>query len=211
MGAIAQEPLPDAVATAILAQQRTLLKLQRLQDRLQECMGFARPTGGDAKELCRLLDAGFPTDDLAGGWSLAHCACAGGQAEILEILIERGAPLDIDAATAYDLYERGPPLNVALSRGRDILAGRLLDAGADAVAARAAESPLHVACDCGNVAMAARLLAAGARADAEDEDGETPLERATYACRLRYAMSEEELAMLERLLEGAEDATVVEG
>ena len=45
----------------------------------------------------------------------------------------------------------------------------------------------------------------------EDEDGETPLERATYACRLRYAMSEEELAMLERLLEGAEDATVVEG
>ena len=46
---------------------------------------------------------------------------------------------------------------------------------------------------------------------AEDEDGETPLERATYACRLRYAMSEEELAMLERLLEGAEDATVVEG
>ncbi|KAH8051166.1 hypothetical protein JL722_10863 [Aureococcus anophagefferens] len=77
------------------------------------------------------------------------------KAEILEILIERGAPLDIDAATADDLYERGPPLNVALSRGRDILAGRLLDAGADAVAARAAESPLHVACDCGNVAMAA--------------------------------------------------------
>ncbi|KAH8065460.1 hypothetical protein JL721_8214 [Aureococcus anophagefferens] len=133
------------------------------------------------------------------------------KAEILEILIERGAPLDIDAATADDLYERGPPLNVALSRGRDILAGRLLDAGADAVAARAAESPLHVACDCGNVAMAARLLAAGARADAEDEDGETPLERATYACRLRYAMSEDELAMLERLLEGTEDATVVEG
>jgi len=174
-------------------------------------MAHVAAHGGDAKELCRLLDAGFPMDDLAGGWSLAHCACAGGQAEILEILIERGAPLDIDAATADDLYERGPPLNVALSRGRDILAGRLLDAGADAVAARAAESPLHVACDCGNVAMAARLLAAGARADAEDEDGETPLERATYACRLRYAMSEEELAMLERLLEGAEDATVVEG
>ena len=44
-------------------------------------------------------------------------------------------------------------MNVALSRGRDILAGRLLDAGADAVAARAAESPLHVACDCGDVAI----------------------------------------------------------
>ena len=42
-----------------------------------------------------------------------------------------------------------------------------------------------------------------------DAEGETALERATFACRCRYAMSEETLARLEAVLErGAATAGV---
>ena len=165
---------------------------------------------GDAKELARLLDAGFPVDDRAGGWTLVHCAAANDQREALELLLDRRAAVDVDAATKDDLYERGTPLAVALSRGHGDVARLLLARGASPNGApSSAESPLHVACERGDVPMARTLVAAGADPKAEDEDGETPADRATFACRLRYAMSEETLATLEALLDGDDDAATV--
>ena len=150
---------------------------------------------GDVRELARLLNAGFPIGDLAGGWSLLHAAAAGGAAPAVELLLDEGAAIDGDFAVKGDVYERGTPLLVAVRRGHDGVVATLLGRGADARAG-AAETPLHVACERGDVAAAAKLVAAGADAAAEDEDGDAPLDRAALACRLRYAFDEDRLEKL---------------
>eukprot|EP01052_Picozoa_sp_SAG31_P003961 SAG31_NODE_158_length_21979_cov_6.851691_2_plen_3236_part_00 len=48
---IEQEPLQDSVQHLIIKQQGSLHKMGRLYERLQECIGFLRSTGGNGEEL----------------------------------------------------------------------------------------------------------------------------------------------------------------
>lgn len=51
VGNIEQVELQESVRALIMQQQSSLQKMRRLQERLQECIGFARSTGGDGDEL----------------------------------------------------------------------------------------------------------------------------------------------------------------
>lgn len=63
-------------------------------------------------------------------------------------------------------------------------------------------TPLHSACEFGQISVVKILLEAGAKSNAEDNQFETPLDRATFAYNVQYSLSEETVRELEGLLLG---------
>jgi ankyrin repeat protein len=64
---------------------------------------------GQREPAMRMLDAGWPIDARYDGSTPLHCACFIGDAEMVKVLIERGAPLDV-----IDGRFRSSPLGWAL-------------------------------------------------------------------------------------------------
>ncbi|WP_372986006.1 ankyrin repeat domain-containing protein [Marinobacter sp.] len=99
-------------------------------------------------------------------------AAAAGNLEEVENLAEAGHSLNT-------LTERGSPLMVAVSAGRDRVAWYLLSEGADPnLAAPGEATPLMVASGDGSRRLVRLLLSAGASVNAVDEQGYTPVIRA---------------------------------
>ena len=123
-------PLHEATQALILKQQGSLHKMRRLLERLQECIGFARSTGGDGEELVRTylqrtlqLDARsaeMRDFDAAGGKTQQGAVLSSVK---LKHLVSLADALTRRIACGGDLFEKladvyRQPLSAGLRQGR---------------------------------------------------------------------------------------------
>lgn len=164
--------------------------------------------GEEFLTICRAGDAAAVSAALAESPSLAGyvdpsgetplmAALYRGRRDILQTLLEAGAPVDLFAAAALgrpaDIetqlaatpgglarfsYDGWTPLHLAAFFGRDAVVARLIEAGADVNAwstNRMRNTPLHAALAGGQHDAAMTLIGAGADVRATDAGGYTPL------------------------------------
>ncbi|XP_071442266.1 ankyrin repeat domain-containing protein 27-like [Hetaerina americana] len=121
----------------------------------------------------------------ADGITALHAAASHGRVEIVKVLVDAGASLDLRTRSGAS-----SPLHLACRRGRLGVARVLLEAGADASATDAAgDTPLHHCCrltgDSGAVAMVEVLLQYNLLWDVHNAEGKTPLDVAEEKMSLR--------------------------
>jgi ankyrin repeat protein len=127
---------------------------------------------GEAATLSQLLDAGLDVNAPLAGWRMLHFAANAGHANVVHLLLDRGA----DAEIATMTEARRTPLHMAALQGHDKVAAALLDAGA-AVDPKADNdaTPLHMAADRGHLGIVRLLVDHEAKIDAPNADGWTAL------------------------------------
>lgn len=145
---------------------------------------------GEPDRVRQLLD-GDP--DLVSafspdGFTPLHLAAFFGRGVVVDLLLDRGAPLEVFARSSFAPVT---PLQSAASAGHVQVARRLLDAGANARAEseRGGFTPLHSAAQNGDVELARLLLERGADAAAASDDGRTPLDLAPDDAELRALLA----------------------
>lgn len=130
---------------------------------------------GDKKMLNRNLneEPGLINSFSADGFSPLGLASYFNQGEIVELLLSKGARLNV--ASRNDV--RLTPLHGAVSAGSVDIARLLLQHGANVNAVQVAGyTPLHQAAYNGQMEMVELLLAFGAEANARLDSGQTPLD-----------------------------------
>ena len=146
---------------------------------------------GDCGEVEAWLDRGgdpnamLPSGDIERDWSLLRRAASRCRAEIISLLLSRGADIDAtDRVGRTGLYQmlnywtsHGslPALRLLLSRGADVNMARTRSSGFAGVAGR---TPLHNAAGGGKIDCVRMLLRAGADPELRDCDGLTAEEYA---------------------------------
>lgn len=128
---------------------------------------------GDPALVARAIDrdAEYVRAVHAIGWTPLHFAAFGGNARAADILLSRGAAVDVRAKNKLE----NTPLQVALLTEQAEVARLLVARGADVNATMAEGfTALHEAAQLGNTAIAALLLDHGANVDAPSPKG-TPL------------------------------------
>jgi len=161
-----------AVLVAVYCRQEALARA--LAERKRDLDLFEAAALGEGKRATALLDAGPALlDSFSGdGWTALHLAAFFNRLEVVELLLARGAKLDLKSKNQLN----NTPLNAAVAANRLEIARRLLQAGADANAHQhGGITPLHEAAAAGNVEMVRLLLAYRADASAISEDNRTPL------------------------------------
>ena len=107
------------------------------------------------------------------GQGVLHFACGDGHSEVVELLLEHGASLEMPDGEGY------LPVFPALCQGHESLALHLLRRSADPVnliiVQRHQSTALHVACRFASPEAVSFLLERGAYADSTDSSGKTPL------------------------------------
>jgi len=127
---------------------------------------------GDAALVTDLLDAhpAFLGARAADGFTLLHLAAFFGRAEIVDLLLARGA----EVAAVSDNPMRVQPLHSAAAAGQTAVVEALLRAGADPDARQEGGwTPLHQAALSGNEAMVRLLLEFDADRGIPSDDGRT--------------------------------------
>ena len=103
-----------------------------------------------------------------------HLAARYGTAELVELLLQNGAEVNAESTDGRT------PLHDAVWSNQKISAKHLIDAGADLTARKETDwngsTPLHLAVRFADREIVELLLSAGAPVDAQNEDGETPLD-----------------------------------
>jgi ankyrin repeat protein len=131
---------------------------------------------GDAGKVSQLLDVNSRTINWKEGdqrETLLHYAIRFEHLEVVKILIERGADMNIGD------NDEMTPLHKAAYRGLLEISEYLLSKGASlSVKDRYGVSPLHLAAARGHNKVMSLLLDRGADINLPDNDGETPLHRA---------------------------------
>ena len=125
---------------------------------------------GKTEKARQWLDAGAAADAQFGTVTAAHAAAIDAHTETLEMLFDRGVPVDVTEA-AFG----GTPLHVAATNNQAGLVPWLVSRGADPNARAVGDAPLHLAARNGHTAVAEALLEAGADIDAKNTAGLTPL------------------------------------
>lgn len=90
---------------------------------------FEAAAVGDVESLAKAVDAtpGIVQEQSGDGWTALHLAAAFGTPEAVQLLLDRGAPVDAVSTNA----QKNQPLHAALALGRNPQTIRiLLDAGA---------------------------------------------------------------------------------
>ena len=132
---------------------------------------------GDAAVVTEMLDRcpGFLRARAADGFTLLHLAAFFGRAEVVDLLLARGA----DVAAVADNPMRVRPLHSAAAAGQSAVVEALLRAGADPDAQQEGGwTPLHSAALRGSVDLARLLLSFGADPSIRADDGRTPADMA---------------------------------
>jgi len=139
----------------------------------------------DVAAVQRLLAEGADVNDggeSQGNWTPLQGAVIRGNAQIVKILLDRGANLNV-----RDKYGH-TPLHDAAFGGHADVAGLLLEKGADVNAKnRMGCTPLHRAADRGELEVAQVLLAKGADPNCETGAGRTPLDEAVFGSHKEMA------------------------
>ncbi|KAF0698896.1 hypothetical protein As57867_010456, partial [Aphanomyces stellatus] len=133
---------------------------------------------GDAKRVRELVAKGVPNiNKLLGDVALLHIAAAKGNVDILKVLLDSGATVDVAAGEAKD---RNTPLIIASSNGHLDAAKLLVERGAKLTAAnKNNNTPLLAAVAESRVEVVLFLLGAGADVNVRNTEGKSPLLYAT--------------------------------
>jgi ankyrin repeat protein len=166
----------ESGATAVLlaAYYRQEPLARALAERKRDLDLFEAAVLGDVPRATALLDANPSLLDSFSqdGWTALHLAAFFNRPEMVDLLLARGARLDLKSKNAVN----NSPLNAAVAAGRVEIARRLLAKGADANAHQhGGITPLHEAAAAGNAEMVRLLLSYRADANAISEDNRTPL------------------------------------
>jgi ankyrin repeat protein len=106
------------------------------------------------------------------GWTLLHLAAYGGNAPNTELLLRRGAAVNVHAKTKF----RNTPLQAALLTGQYATAKLLLEHGADVLVRQAQGfTAMHEAALLGRADLVNLLLEHGAELNSRSDSGRTPL------------------------------------
>lgn len=109
------------------------------------------------------------------GWTLLHMSAFAGNGAVTEMLIGRGAEVNVRALSKF----RNTPLQTAMLTGQYETAKILLDHGADALVRQAKGfTPMHQAAELGRRDLVQLLLDRGAEINSLSDSGETPLAEA---------------------------------
>ncbi|MFC1654798.1 ankyrin repeat domain-containing protein [Myxococcota bacterium] len=141
----------------------------------EPCCLVSAVQAGDLETVRSLLDAGAEVDTRnRRNETPLHTAAMGGQGKIVDLLLERGAPVDVQANKTL-----WTPLHILACAGDQAgIALSLVKAGADPNARdRWGRTPLHWFAMDGDCEAVDVLIDAGADPDAQDLDGFTPLHR----------------------------------
>jgi ankyrin repeat protein/L-ascorbate metabolism protein UlaG (beta-lactamase superfamily) len=137
---------------------------------------------GEIEDVRRLLDESpslLNRPDLTNGCSPLHHAAFGGQADVVEELLGRGAIVDARDRSG------STPLHYAAFAGASMIARTLMDAEADPAARNdSLTTVLHTAARGGMLDLVEELLDRGFDSDTRNLYGETPLHHAAQSNRL---------------------------
>ncbi|KAF8709832.1 hypothetical protein HU200_029545 [Digitaria exilis] len=104
------------------------------------------------------------------GWAPIHSAASTGNAQIIDILLKRGADVELTTDAGRTA------LHYAASKGRLNIAEKLIEHGANVNKKdKFGCTPLHRAASTGNAELCEFLIEEGAEVDAVDRTGQTPL------------------------------------
>ncbi len=174
---LAQTPDQDGVSPLLRAQYRRRAgAVAVLRAHLQDLTLHEAAALGDVMTIRALLDDGADIDEpAADGFTALHLSAFFGHDAAVELLLARGAGIEIDSAEPMRLR----PLHAAAAGGVLRCVELLLARGAAAdVRQQGDYTPLHSAAAAGNVEMVRVLLVHGAARDARASDGRTPSELA---------------------------------
>jgi uncharacterized protein len=132
---------------------------------------------GTAPQLEAMLrdDAEAVRRPNAFGWTLLHLAAYGGNVGTTELLIRKGADVNVRALSKF----RNTPLQTALLTGQYATAKLLLEHGADVLVRQAKGfTPMHEAALLGRADLIELLLSHGAEINSMADNGHTPLAEA---------------------------------
>jgi len=166
-----EESFPDPATNATL---------QAILERKPKLDIFETAAVGTPQQLETMLraDPDAPKRMTKNGWTLLHLAAYGGKTANTELLIRRGADVNVRAKSRF----RNTPLQTALLSGQYATAKILLENGADALVRQAEGiTPMHDAAQLGRADIVELLLANGAEINSIDDAGRTPLAFAVKA------------------------------
>jgi cytochrome c len=129
---------------------------------------------GDVAAVTSALDKGAAIDEIDGVTAL-YIACETGNAALAELLITRGADVNLPVS-----WQR-TPLYAATKAGFANIVKLLLSHGADPNQLAKAQTPLHVAAEAGCLACVTHLVEAGAEVNALTSNGSPPIHLAKLA------------------------------
>jgi ankyrin repeat protein len=160
----------SAVLAALYGRQEDILTA--LLDRHPPLDLFEAAALGQADLLGELLDSG---DEIgawsADGFSALHLAAFFGRTATVQMLLDRGAPVDRPSRNGMKVT----PLHSAAAGHHAGIGALLLAAGADPNARQPGGFvPLHAAAQNGDLPLVRALLDHGADRDARTDDGRTP-------------------------------------
>ena len=182
--AVTQKAKPSAVETAMFVVKedgfmavKSNGPLKALLDEKPKLDFFETAALGNFAELRRLLDA-EPSrikERNHFGWTALHFASFAGNVANVKLLIDRGADVNVRAATKF----RNTPLQVALLTGEYDAAKVLIERGADVlVRQNKGFTPMHEAAFLGRVDILQLLLDSGAELNSRTDDGRSPMSEA---------------------------------
>ncbi len=140
---------------------------------------FSAVATGDESVVTRMLkeDPLRVNSNGPNAFPVLHCAVSRDYRNIVDLLLNAGANVEIRNESDETGEGNGTALHIAAIWGRDEIAKRLIEAGADVNArGRLKRTPLHDAARSANVQMMRILLDNSAMIDAKDSEGKTPLE-----------------------------------
>lgn len=147
---------------------------------------------GDSGQAHALITPDLDINERdSSGMAAIHFAVFKGHIELVEMLLDNGAEVNIAVKSSraklrlnVPLHEFSP-LHIAAHLNEPEIAGLLIALGADVnQRTDAGESPLHLAVRRGNDQLVELLIANGAHVDAKDFEDYTPLHNAAWNGRL---------------------------
>jgi ankyrin repeat protein len=131
---------------------------------------------GTAAQLDAMLaDSGDVNRRNHFGWTLLHLSAFGGNVATTELLLKKGAAIDVRAGSKF----RNTPLQTALLSNQYATAKILLEHGADALVRQSKGfTPMHEGAISGRIDILQLLLDHGAEINSVADNGQTPLAEA---------------------------------